>query len=146
MKQIIVLRNDLRADNDDFFLKCPNGETCRYFRSFSNHSIYFQMKQGNQEKIEKWMQMPHKVCLGVANEEVLKNLIEKACKKNIFVLSKGFYKEQRELNIINVTDPRYPNYIKFENGAMRDRVGKVKNINDLRVWSGQFLDQMKTEF
>lgn len=114
MKQIIVLRNDLRTDNDNFFLNVPMGKLAATFAHLSAHSVYFQTRSSDLGKIDRWMQMPHKVCLGVRNEIELKHLIQKALVHDIFVLSQGFYKEQKGLSMITATDPKYPNYIKFE--------------------------------
>jgi peptidyl-tRNA hydrolase len=114
MKQIIVLRNDLRADNEDFFLDVPMGKLAATFAHLAAHSVYFQTKSIEVDKVDKWMKIPHKVCLGVKNEEELKNLIEKALIHDIFVLSQGFYKDQRSLNMIVKTDPNSSKYIKFE--------------------------------
>lgn len=133
MKQIIVLRNDLRADNDDFFLNVPMGKLATLFAHLAAHSVYFQMKQGDQDKMDKWMKMPHKVCLGVKNEKELKYLIENALKKNIFVLSNGYYKEQRSLNIISYTDPSYPNYIHFDKWGAE---GQSWQSNDWKQFEG----------
>ena len=113
MKQIIVLRNDLRADSDDFFLNVPMGKLATTFAHLAAHSVYFQMRQGNVGKIERWMQMPHKICLAVENELGLLSLINKAKKSNLFVLSQEHRREQKGLNMITSIDSNFPNHISF---------------------------------
>ena len=101
MKQVVLLRNDVRAGNPAHPFEVPAGKMVALFAHASCHSMYYQMKHNlNQANIENWMKMPHKIALAVPNDHTLLDIVKRFHSNGVFTLQICYFSKQGSSNIV----------------------------------------------